>query len=111
MPLLSAAIYYRVPRHCPLFNTTLRRSVIFSGQEVVITLTEPFGAAAGAVTLWVTAGAAFAEPHAARLIPAANAMAGIAIALLSFIVLPSPQTILSESLSAMPRRASRSTIS
>jgi len=54
-----------------------------------------FGAAAGAVTVRVTAGAAtgaFAEPHAARLIPAANAMAaGIAITLLSFIVLPSPR--------------------
>ena len=41
-----------------------------------------FGAAAGAVTVWVTAGAAFAEPHAARLIPAANAMAGIAMNLI-----------------------------
>jgi hypothetical protein len=51
-----------------------------------------FAAAAGAVTVWVTAGAAagaFTEPHAARLRPAVSAMAGIAIALLSFIVLPS----------------------
>jgi hypothetical protein len=51
-----------------------------------------FGAAAGAVTVWVTAGAAagaFAEPQAARLMPAVSAMAGIAITLLSFIVLPS----------------------
>jgi hypothetical protein len=45
------------------------------------------------MTVWVTVGAAagaFAEPHAARLRPAANAMAGIATTLLSFIVLPSP---------------------
>ena len=53
-----------------------------------------FGAAAGAaVTVWVTAGAAagaFTEPHAATLRPAVSASAGIAITLLSFIVLPSP---------------------
>jgi hypothetical protein len=40
-----------------------------------------FGAAAGAVTVWVTTGAAagaFTEPHAVKPIPAANAIAGIA---------------------------------
>jgi hypothetical protein len=36
------------------------------------------------------AAGAFTEPHAARLRPAVSAMAGIAIILLSFIVLPSP---------------------
>ncbi len=39
-----------------------------------------FGVTAGAVTAWETAGAAagaFAEPHAARLRPAASVMAGI----------------------------------
>jgi len=49
--------------------------------------------AGDAMTVWVTVGAAagaFAEPHAARLIPAANTMAGIAITLLNFTVLPSP---------------------
>jgi hypothetical protein len=53
-----------------------------------------FGAAAGAVTAWVTAGAAagaFTEPHAARPRPAASASAGIATTLLSFIVLPPVQ--------------------
>jgi hypothetical protein len=63
------------------------------GAGVVGAAVDDFGAAAGAVTVWVTAGAAagtFAEPHAARLIPATNAMAGIATTLLSFIVAPSP---------------------
>jgi hypothetical protein len=67
-----------------------------------------FGVAAGAVTVWVTTGAAagaFAEPHAARPRPAANAMAGTAMNfLLSFIVLA--PTILSALLAAIPRRAS-----
>jgi uncharacterized membrane protein SpoIIM required for sporulation len=58
-----------------------------------------FGAAAGAVTVWVMTGSGLAfgtgalvVPHAARLIPAANTMAGIAITLLNFTVLPSPST-------------------
>jgi hypothetical protein len=43
------------------------------------------------VTVTVGAAAGVPDaPHAARLIPAASAMAGIAITLLSFIVLPSP---------------------
>jgi hypothetical protein len=68
------------------------------------------------VTVWVMNGIGLAfglagvEPHAVRLIPAANTMAGIAISLLSFIVLPSPNDS-PEPFSAMPRRASRSAVS
>jgi hypothetical protein len=55
-----------------------------------------FGVVAGAVTVWVMAGAACDAawlPHAARLRLAANAMAGTAMSfLLSFIVLPFPST-------------------
>lgn len=63
------------------------------GAGVVGAAVDGFGAAVGAVTAWVTAGAAagaFTEPHAARLTHAASASAGTATTLLSFIALPSP---------------------
>ena len=48
-------------------------------------------AAADAAGVWLLPRAgALTEPHTARLRPAANATAGIAITLLSFIVLRSP---------------------
>lgn len=53
-----------------------------------------FGSAADAIAIWVTAtgdeAGAFVEPHAARLRPAVSASPGIAMSLLSFIVLPFP---------------------
>ncbi len=72
------------------------------------------GFGAGAVTVWVTVGAAtgaFAEPHAARLIPAANAMAGIAITLLNFMSCspPSPESLISPSVNESLRTAHEGT--
>jgi uncharacterized membrane protein SpoIIM required for sporulation len=65
------------------------------------------------VTVWVMNGIGLAfglagvEPHAVRLIPAANTMAGIAITLLSFIVLPPPvqKSLISLSVSESLRSA------